>query len=81
MSLSVIQIREAIEEQLKLVRGGNADLKISKEVRSLSSEYLKSVKLEMDYYRSMGQKPPISVFLPSQQELAEGDTGNDKQSK
>lgn len=64
MQLNINEIREALTEQLRAIRNGSPDLKASKEIRGISNEYCKTIKLEMAYYKDIGKKPELGAFLP-----------------
>jgi len=82
MLLTLNEIREALTEQLREIRAGTGDLKKSKEIRGISSEFCKSIKLESQHYKDLGMKPMLGTFISlpepkkEEQQPATADEGN-----
>lgn len=62
--MSLDDLRAALSEQITSVRDGNSSPAVANAITGAVGTYLRSVKLEIEYYRMTGKTPTIPLLEP-----------------
>ena len=68
--MTLNELRGILSDEIRNVRSGQSTAATVNAVTNASGKILSSVKLEMEYYKMLGQTPNIAALLPAVKESA-----------